>query len=263
MCPTRSGSNLLVNLLSSHQRLRILGEIFSLDRIALDEVESIIDFPIEYLNKKLDPKSDLIHGVGFKMLYDNFKLDYFNKEVKLETSNQDVEKRNLKLIDFVFSKYSNAQLEHQFDKLWDYYQNDKDLRIIHLTRRNLLKTFVSLKRAFITDEWISIKDRKVDNLEIEISKEELETYFNRIVGFNNYYNEFFSEHQIFKLEYEDMVSDIEGTMENVLNFLGLEPVKLTSVLKKQNKARLRDNIKNYEELKMHFSSTQWSGFFED
>jgi hypothetical protein len=250
-------------LLSSHQKLKTLGEIFSLDRLDLEEVKSIIDFPIEYLNKKLNLKSDAIHATGFKMLYDNFKLDYFDKEVALDASKSTVRERNSRLIDFVFSKYSSEQLEHQFDKLWSFYKEDKELKVIHLTRRNLLKTFVSLKRAFITDEWISIKDSKKENFKIRIEKAELESYFYRMTGFKSYYNDFFSEHQVLNLEYEDLVSNKEETIANVLDFLGLEPVKLTSILKKQNNSSLQDNVENYEELKRQFANSRLSSYFEE
>ncbi|MEN5196997.1 sulfotransferase [Sphingobacterium faecium] len=262
LCPTRSGSNLLVNLLSCHEELKTFGEIFSLDRLTFGEVESIIDFPIEYLNQKLSSNSKLIFGTGFKMLYDNFTLDYFEKEVSLGNSHPSVTQRNNKLIDFVFNRYSEERLRQQFNKLWRFLSDDKKIKIIHLTRRNLLESFVSLKKAFITDKWISIKEDKADIFKIELEKVELESYFNRIVNFKNYYAELFSEHQVLNLYYEDLASSREHVITNVFDFLGIRPMELTSILKKQNRVCVRDSVNNYEQLKQDFSETKWSIFFE-
>ncbi|MCS7039614.1 MAG: hypothetical protein RMN24_07020 [Anaerolineae bacterium] len=110
---SRSGSSLLISLLSSHPNVETYGEYFrKLNGRSYQEM----------INRVFSPKSRKINAVGFKIFYDH-------------------------------------PHDEQNSELWNYLAGLADLRILHLKRKNFLRTFISRKIAGITDEWF-VKQNK-------------------------------------------------------------------------------------------------------
>src|SRR5579871_4263372 len=73
----RTGSNLLLSLLSAHPQVKTYGELFNLDMLPKASLTEVLDDPVAYLRQKVyqDHKSE-IEAVGFKMFYDHLTRDY-------------------------------------------------------------------------------------------------------------------------------------------------------------------------------------------
>ena len=109
VCPTRSGSNWLSNLLNSHSALKVHGELFSLDRFNEEKILSIIKDPIDYLMSTF-PAAEVDKAVGFKMLYDHLTMDYFRKEVALAEGTDLIQESNEMLNQALFDNFDEAFL---------------------------------------------------------------------------------------------------------------------------------------------------------
>jgi len=65
------------------------------------------------------------------------------------------------------------------------------------------------------------------------------------------------------LTYEQLSEDYQKSMEEILQFLGVESAPVSSTLKKLNNAPLHEAIQNYSELKRSLADTTWNKFFDD
>lgn len=106
---SRTGSNLLRSLLSSHPDVICLGEIFG--SVGNEVKNDIIKSPIKYLKRiAFGYHKKNIKSVGFKIFY-------YHPEFKCSTN------------------------------IWNYLENQNNIKIIHLKRKNILRTILSRKIA--------------------------------------------------------------------------------------------------------------------
>ena len=148
-------------------------------------------------------------------------------------------------------------------ELWNNLINLKNLKIIHLKRKNILKTLVSKKIAENTGCWESEKniiDKKKKQL--YINYEELEKGFQITKNWEKQGDLMFEKHHKIIVHYEDIVDSPVNFFIDISNFLNLPVQKLNTKLKKQNPEKLSELIINYEELKKKFGKTEWGHFFE-
>ena len=159
---------------------------------------------------------------------------------------------------------------HPFDEdksVWDFIKKDTDISIIHLTRKNLLKSYVSQKIGEKTKQWTENVNRPhnfdVSSKQIVLDfKECLET-FETISTFETNARQTFNDREIIEVTYEDLSTDYSQVMSRVLKQLNLPNEELVTVLKKQNPEPLKKLILNYEELKDSFNSTKWKYLFNE
>jgi hypothetical protein len=72
----------------------------------------------------------------------------------------------------------------------------------------------------------------------------------------------FSRKCILEVSYEQLVSG-ECMKQDILNFLSVSPMPLSTHLKKQNTGKLSEIIVNYDELKTAFRDTHWQYMFDE
>ena len=66
----RTGSNLLLSLLSAHPHVKTYGELFNLDMLPETSLLEVLDDPITYVQRRVYQDHKLeIAAVGFKMLF--------------------------------------------------------------------------------------------------------------------------------------------------------------------------------------------------
>lgn len=173
------------------------------------------------------PKS--VHAVGFKLLYNQ------------PTSNQE-----------------------QNQQILNYLKSVKDLKVIHLKRKNYLASYVSLISARSSGSWMStknVKSEKYDRL-IEIDYEDCIKEFEKIQNWEKEYDELFVDHPVYQVNYEELKENLVESLKHIQNFLGVPQKTLYSNTIKQSKIPLDQKITNYKELKDKFSGSDWSSFFE-
>ena len=167
-----------------------------------------------------------------------------------------------------------------FSGLLEHLIEDRQLRVVHLRRRNILRMIVSLKLGQATGVWLKrarpqltparvlraarrplrtatklarlmqlTKRRpKVVRPQVSVSEEELLKAIIR--GWQNAarYDMLFRDHQVLTLFYEDLVEQRDETFRQAQEFLGVEPGPLTVSLVKQNPEPLPELLSNYDEV---------------
>lgn len=149
-------------------------------------------------------------------------------------------------------------------EIWRLLGNIKDLHVIHLKRRNILRTLISQKLAENQDTWVKTATDNVNSHKsVEFGKEGLERAFKQTRLWESNGEARFQHHPFLTVYYEDLVNELASTMKKVYSFLSLRYVQPKTFLKKQNPEALRELLQNYDRLKQAFYGTEWQEFFEE
>ncbi|HZU31068.1 MAG TPA: sulfotransferase [Candidatus Angelobacter sp.] len=259
----RTGSNLLLSLLSAHPHIKTYGELFNLDMLPKTSLTEVLDDPVTYLQQKVYQDHKLeIAAVGFKMFYDHLTRDYFTKLVDLSDAAPQLKEKYTQFSSFIESNYVWEILDERFRTAWEFLRADQSLAVIHLQRKNMLHTLISLKQAYMTSQWWSLKSDPQAVLSVHLDPEECSRYFEKISNSAAEADAAFADHPRINVTHEDLVENQQDTLERVFAFLKVPSASVTSRMKKQNLASPRESIKNYEQLKNYFRNTRWDVFFE-
>lgn len=236
----RTGSNLLAGLLDSHPDMIAAGELFNpLVRKSGDlpwrlarksEVAALAALresdPVAFLERLAEQAGGA--GLGFF----GFKLLYFHAD-KCEPA-----RRHLA---------GNAQV-----------------RVLHLTRQNLLRRYVSLLRAKATGEWQRRADEggPQQQPKVAVSLPEFLKDAARIRAWEQDYRAAFAGHPVLELTYEELSEDPAGVGRRAVEFLGGDPEAPLDVrTRKTGVDPLRDAVSNYDELSEQLAA--FAGFCDD
>lgn len=232
----RIGSNYLVSLLGSHTQVICYGEIINSQGVLFDypeydpkRVTAFRDkYPIKFMKKLIFRKyASNIAAVGFKIFYHQAR-------------------------------------QGRLKKVWPYLKNLPDLKIIHLKRKNLLKSYLSDRLAETTNVWqIYDASQVTKDIKIQLGYDECLDYFLRRQKRIDQCNVLFKDSHVLEVFYEDLDKDCSKETNRIQKFLNLEIETLWSSLKKQNIRPLTETISNYWELKEKFKNTYWINFFEE
>lgn len=259
----RTGSNLLLSLLSAHSRIKTYGELFNLDVLPKESLHEALEDPIAFLHRRVYKEHrPEISAVGFKMFYDHLRKEYFEKPVNVSEASPQLQEIFAQFSRFIESNYSWEVLDKRFRAAWEHLQADRCLAVIHLKRRNMLHTLISLKKAFATRQWWSLKDSPQTTSAIHLDPEECSRYFHKLDDFSTEAELAFKDHPKIDVVYEDMIDQREETLQRIFTFLKVSYEPVTTRMKKQNPAHPQETIENYDELKSYFRHTRWAVFFE-
>lgn len=151
--------------------------------------------------------------------------------------------------------------------VWNLIEKDKSILIIHLTRTNLLRSYISKEIGLKTKKWteninsndnIDIKEKKIN-----INPVDCLISLNMVVKNINKTNKRFRNHNLISVKYENLINRREEVLNLIFEELNVEKLPVTSKLKKQNPENLQDLVLNYDELKKHFSNTRWKFCFKE
>lgn len=223
----RTGSNLLVNSLQSHPHLKVFGELFRGGTDASTK-EAILASVDDYFNGRIFKRYDKsVKAVGFKIFYHHPVYDHSGK-------------------------------------VWSYLMNIEGLKIVHLRRENLLRALVSMKIAEKTDVWkVSQDPGEAVDKRVELTAQECLDSFRQTRKWEEDANGKFANNPFLELTYEELTSDYNRQMRRIQGFLEVDIADLKPMSSKQNPEALCDLIINFEDLKKHFSGTEWRVLFED
>lgn len=146
--------------------------------------------------------------------------------------------------------YYHARGE-SLNAIWEWLGKTKEIKIVHLKRRNILRTHVS-KMLYSRN----YKPRKIDY-------DSCLKAFRDTRRYEKEAEEFFGDHPVTTVYYEDLQNNPTKVCSKILKFLGLSQRPLKSRMKKQNRKRLSQNVLNYAELKRQFVRTEWAHFFDE
>ena len=243
-CPARSGSTMLVHLLRSHTQICSHDEIFSPGKITgitgtyLRQSREQPDFikclslernddPVTFLYKiALDPQGK--QAVGFKLKHD----------------------------ELVLPKYQTLR---------DQIIRDRNLRIIHLRRKNLLRRYLSHYIAnYVTHVTLAVLNQPVPEVPaVRLDPLECKRDFETVLARETTFERLFARHHGFAIEYEEMIVNDRRKIAALQDFLGVSYMELTTTTKKLGKHSLRNSIENFDELRNYFRSTVYAKFFDE
>jgi LPS sulfotransferase NodH len=259
----RTGSNFLLSLLSSHPSIKTYGELFSLVSLPRDYLTEALEDPVAYLRRRIyKPHAPGISAVGFKMFYDHLTKDYFDEPVRLADISPQLQDKLARVSAFIESNYDWNSMARRFRDTWDFLIEDLSVAVIHLKRRNSLDTLISLKRAFATREWWSLKSEPRPRFTMHLDPEECSRYLQRMSNFQAAADTAFAAHPKIDVIYEDLVERQQDALRGVFTLLDVTCLPLTTRMIKQNPAPAWETVVNYEQLKNHFRHTEWSVLFE-
>lgn len=242
LCRNRTGSNMLKSALDSHPGMVVYGELFRRPgivgwdrwphvgplfarspRLAMVAKRDPIGFLQKHVFRRYEPA---VRAVGFKIFYDH---------------------------------------AHQpgWEPTWSWLEAQKDLSILHLKRRNMLHTYLSLVRARRSWRWIARPGDDGENGPIVLDFNECRAFFRRTRRWETEYGERFSDHPVMEVCYEDLVRDFPGEIARVQRFLGVPDEPVRPRTRKQAAIPLTEAIANYGELQERFADTPWACFFDD
>lgn len=258
----RTGSMWLVDALNSHPQIVCFGSVFEAraDYVSFD-VEGYDNFSEQdralrnedvatFLRKRIFRAEDPgTKAIGFKLQYKN-----------------------------VFG----------FEGLLEHLVEDRPLKVLHLKRRDLLRSLISLRLAETTGhyhrqplrlEWRTVSLgvrhplRAIQRLRVRLgqrnytptglmlSKEECEQYFVETARAESHYDGLFSAHDRIDVFYEELVDDFLAATGRLQEFLGVAPQMLSSRQERVNSPATRDLVRNYDELRAAFRESNYERFF--
>jgi LPS sulfotransferase NodH len=242
----RTGSNLLRLSLERHPQVVVFGELFrrpglvGWDRWPYEEAHhgqsrralSLIETdPAAFLETRIFTKLPLsVCAVGFNLFYFH-------------------------------------ALESCGKRVWTYLESQKDLRVIHIRRRNMLRRHLSEMKALRSNSWLGgwwsgPPDGREDG-PVCLDYEECRSALAQTREWEAAYDRRFQDHPKTDVFYEDLSADFKGEMRRVQAFLELDSRDLEPKTFKQSRLPLSEAISNYPELKKKFSGTPQEGFFEE
>lgn len=244
----RSGSTLIVRSLEEHPNLRMFGELFH-------DSERERERAFHALNETFG--AERTESQFYREGGDG--AEYLREGVFYERPWKDISAVGFKMF------YVHARGDAGARRAWDYLIENEDISVIHLSRTNLLESWVSLRVASITKEWVwyagsAAKRTQVPPLTLDPS--ECEAYCNQILAQRQWAAEAFRNHPTLEIEYEaDIVQRYQATMDRVHDFLEVPRRPARQVLEKQAKRKPHEQISNYRDFEEHFRHTLYESFF--
>lgn len=229
----RTGSTLLMRSLNNHSHIVGFGEIVkNIDRYPhhyheFENSEALFERdPVRFLETRVFRKYPLpVEAVGFKVFYHHAPRE---------------------------TAWGQA--------VWEYLLRQPDLRVLHLKRRNLLKTLLSERQAGETEEWIKYTNGH-EPATVTIAPAEAEAFFRRMTGWEAEYETLFAGHPRCQIVYEELTRDLSGELRRIQTFLGVPHEEVSPGTEKRPRRSLASQIENYDELAAHFHGTPWAVYF--
>jgi LPS sulfotransferase NodH len=233
----RTGSNLLRSLLNSHSSIIAFGEIYR------NKHEIGWDLPGYFKTGKM------------MELFRNNPIGFLESEV-FKKFPKGISAVGFKLF------YQHAQ-DSIWKRLWPFLKKRKDLRIIHLKRKNILKSHLSYLKAARSGSWVNSSGQKENSSPIHLDYEDCLNTFEHIRTSEKFFDGYFKHHQKIAVFYENLNLQRQREMQRIQSFLGATHEKTFPSINKQAHQPLCKAIANYYTLKKQFKTTPWEAFFEE
>ena len=153
---------------------------------------------------------------------------------------------------------------HLADQEWEKLAALQDLKVIHLTRRNRLRTVISLEIAFKTGRWTrSGKSGASQAKRVTLDPLKLVQQIERIEAGEAATRLRFCDRTILEVVYEELIRSPHEVFSSVgayLGVAGIDPGKIR--LKRQNPESLGELIVNYNEVEAVLKTTRFADYLE-
>lgn len=231
----RTGSNLLLSFFGNHPEIRMQNEIFGQYLMETAAYTTAInEHGAPSFLRDFYKRRDRELAVGAKILYYQIEAEYADR----------------------FNVPSLVDVPAYLQKVYR-------LKIVHLKRRNYLKTIVSWKLAHQTNQWVRLNNDEVmnDETQIVLTPEECMQEFSKLEEWERKYDLYFENQPGITLYYEDLIKAPQEIANEIFDFLQVKRMEVTPGTKKQTSKPIQEIISNYSELKTYFQNSRWSIFF--
>ena len=157
-------------------------------------------------------------------------------------------------------------LDNPDSSLWQHLIDDRDIAVIHLKRRNILRTVVSREIAGYQDVWHThhpTSPLAAHDKQVTLSIEKTAHLLSRTRHWEELATRQFRHHKVLELHYEELVKHTDSQWRKVTDFLGVDYKHPQTALRRQNPESLRELITNYNEMRGAFAGTEWESMLED
>ena len=149
----------------------------------------------------------------------------------------------------------------------NYLRNDTTIRILHLRRHSLLKSYVSnlLLSVKRDNRWKAHVYAPVAPVSIKVSSEQAISHMRRSRAQYEAHERIFGEHPRLQLSYETMIegqSIKPDVAREICEFLGIADRPMHANLIKINPERLQEMVTNYDELASAISKTEFADLLD-
>jgi LPS sulfotransferase NodH len=234
----RTGSTLLTHALRAHPNVRMYGEIFH-------------DDPAERRTSLRTEEPAYADGTdaGRYLAEVIFRPRWW---------------RTLKAVGFKLF-YDHARDSAGALRAWEHLVGDRSVRIVHVSRWNLMEAWLSYQVARQTGVWVRAAGEASARPRVEpivIRPAECREFFEFVAERRGWVREAFREHATIEVEYErDLVRAFGPTLARVASFLGVRRFRIAPPIERQRQGPARGQIANFEELCDHFRGTPHEAFF--
>jgi len=147
---------------------------------------------------------------------------------------------------------------------WDYLAGERDLRVIHLYREQLLESLVSQEIAKITDEWMVHRGAAQPPRQLppfELSPERCRQHFDTVLADRRRALDKLAGLPRLEIEYRALCDDFDTSVAACCRHLGVAPIRAEKQLVKQAARPVREQVANYDALVRHFAATPYARYF--
>jgi hypothetical protein len=154
--------------------------------------------------------------------------------------------------------------EHLTPAEWRKLARVADLAVIHLTRRNKLRTVVSAAIATKTHQWLLLEgDETAADRTVEIDTGTIIEDLEMIEAGEKMTRELFSDRRVLEVAYEDLTADPAGEFSRVTRYLGIPPVDPGLIrFRKQNPEPMDRLVVNYDALRRMLLGTRFARYLD-
>lgn len=234
----RTGSTMLWSYLNSHPGILCLRGIYgSTSKINFGKFYG--ELPEEY------------HSTELVKLRNENSIEFLENYVWKEYS------KPFKAVGFKYFYDHDRHLSNK-EEVISYFKANRAVKFLHLKRDNLLATMFSYKRALAQQQWT----KNDTEFRTSISIQECNDYFQQILDCQKLFDELFTD-RILQVNYDNLLKTTEQTLQEILDFIGVNAISLSTETNKNRETKLSDCITNYTELKTHFKSTDHAKYFKE
>lgn len=156
---------------------------------------------------------------------------------------------------------------HLTPEEWDRFVAHREFKILHLIRRNRLRTVISLAIAYKTGQWTSSSHRRAMRPEdrmVALEPARLLDQIEKIREGEQLARERFSDRPVLEAVYEDMVAAPLQTFERIGAYLGVDDVDPTRIhIRRQNPERLDHLVTNFPEVRDTLQGTPYATYLDE
>jgi LPS sulfotransferase NodH len=240
----RTGSTYLQTLLASHRNILSFGELFNPSERIRGQIPRKIarpielgEDPVEYLkNYVFKEYHPGVRAVGFRLFY------------------------------------THARDDNWVD-VWEYLRS-RNIKIIHLKRRNLLSRYLSYELARRSNEWINYQASNGSYTEpINLDPQDCFRDFCTSLWYQERVDEFFKHNLKIEVIYEQLQNNLVEESKRIQDFLETDYQPLSSKTKKQRTKKKSEIITNYADLRRfllrglqngkEWAKEEWLDFFDE